>query len=73
MKSCETCIKRSTCTRDTGIIFGGCNVEYEADLDVISDDYDSQTAEQELISDEVAAAHDEYEGELYYLHSGAPE
>lgn len=26
--TCDTCAKRTTCTRDTGIIFGGCNIEY---------------------------------------------
>ena len=28
MKDCNSCAKLSTCTRDAGIIFGGCNVEY---------------------------------------------
>ena len=29
MKPCNTCAKRDTCTRDTGVIFGVCNVDYE--------------------------------------------
>lgn len=31
MKSCDTCFNRSTCTKDIGFIFGGCNVDYEPD------------------------------------------
>jgi hypothetical protein len=28
-KSCDTCAKRGTCTKQIGIIFGFCNVDYE--------------------------------------------
>jgi hypothetical protein len=29
MKSCKNCTKKNTCCRATGVIFGGCNVEFE--------------------------------------------
>jgi len=29
MNSCELCAKRGICTRDTGIMFGGCNVDFK--------------------------------------------
>lgn len=35
MKSCEYCVNRATCTRDTGVIYSGCNVEFEPDEEVI--------------------------------------
>lgn len=37
MKSCEYCIKKETCTRDTGFMFGGCNVDFKADTEKIYD------------------------------------
>ena len=33
MNSCESCLKREYCFRDTGVIFGGCNVDYIANPD----------------------------------------
>lgn len=35
MKSCEYCIAQETCTRNTGIIFGGCNVDFDPDTERI--------------------------------------
>lgn len=35
MKSCETCAKCKGCTRATGMIAGGCSVEYESDTEKI--------------------------------------
>lgn len=35
MNACETCAKRKTCTRPTGIIFGGCAVDYVPDDNAI--------------------------------------
>ncbi len=41
MKSCEYCTKSEKCTRDTGAMFGGCNVEFEADKDKIYKELDN--------------------------------
>ena len=31
-KSCETCARRETCTRDTGIVYGFCNTDYKREV-----------------------------------------
>lgn len=35
MKDCEYCVKRESCTRSTGAMFGGCNVEFSPDKEAI--------------------------------------
>lgn len=32
--SCDTCAKKDTCKRDTGIMFGFCNTDYQPRIDL---------------------------------------
>ncbi|MFA5424769.1 MAG: hypothetical protein WC374_13025 [Phycisphaerae bacterium] len=51
MGSCATCKKREECTRDTGIIFGFCNTEYEAENQGGTLDAAAYLAEKHLQTD----------------------